>query len=213
MFTARLLGGLLALGLAVVAAAVVAGEVGGVPMGVLFRDAAVARTILDDDGAAAWATSSYAGALSLLTIVVWGSVASLSLFVAWARRAWWLVGTAALTAAMGADDALMLHERVGPRLGVPEPVFPAVYAVAAALLLWSLWRRRAVGPAAALLVGLVVLGGSEAVDLLDQVVLHMTGGWLIVVEDGAKLLGALAWVAVPVSAYVHAGVVAGAAVR
>ena len=46
-------------------------------------------------------------------------------------------------------------------------------------------------------------------DLIDQLVLHLTGGWLIVAEDGVKLLGALAWVAVPVSAYVHAGVVAG----
>ncbi len=203
MLARRLVASLMAIGAALVALAVVAGEVTGTPMVVLFKDASVAAKELRDGGPTTYAGSFYLGAVSTLTIAVWSAVASLSAFVAW----WWKDALAAtfavLVAVMGTDDALLLHESVGPSLGVPDLVWPAIYGGVSAVLLWRLVRARATGPAVALVVGLALLAESVAIDVLDELVLHLTAGWLIVVEDGSKLVGALVWLAVPVLLHVH----------
>lgn len=198
-----LVAALVALGAGVVVLAALAAHAGGVPVDVLFRDATVAAKIPREGGAGYYAGSPYAGVVIVLTIVVWGSVASLPVFVAWLWRDGVAALAAGLTALMGADGALMLHEQVGPAVGVPDLAWPAVYGVVAAVLLWCLARERARGPLTALLAGLVLLALSLGIDVLDEAVLHLTAGWLIVAEDGFKLLGAMAWLALPVLLHAH----------
>lgn len=199
----RLVAALVGLGAASVGVAVLAAHLGGIPAGVLFRDPPAAAKIVRGDGPDTYSGAFYLGAVSTLTVVVWGSIASLGLFVAWLWRDASALVLAGLTALMGADDALMLHERVGPHLGVPDLAWPAVYGAATMVLLWRLVRSRAPGPATALVVGFAFLACSLAVDVVDEALLHLAGGWLIVVEDGSKLLGAMAWVAVPVALHLH----------
>lgn len=203
MLAARLIAALVAVGVAIVGAAALAGHLAGVPMGVLFRDATAAAGILRGDGPSTYAGSFYLGAVSTLTIAVWSAVTVLNLFVAWLWRERDAALMAALTALMGADDALLLHEKAGPALGIPDLAWPALYGAVSAVLLWRLLRVRALGAAAALVVGLVLLAESLGIDVLDEMVLHMTAGWLIVAEDGSKLMGAMVWLAVPVLLHVR----------
>ena len=189
--TARLLAGLLLAGGAAVAVLVGVGAAAGVPLGVLFRDAAASGTD------ALHAGEFYVGAGSTMTIVVWGASAALCAFVAWLWRDGQLAALGALTAVMCADDALQLHETVGPAVGVPELALPAAYGLGVLVVLGRYLRAGAHGPSAAVLVAVVLLGASVGVDLLDELLLHSSGGWVIVAEDGAKLLGALALTAVP----------------
>lgn len=195
MSTVKVLGCFLGAGALAVSLLVLAGEAGDIPLGVLFRDAAVSGTDVDHAG------KPYVGAGSMLAIVVWAVVAALSGFTAWMWRDGRLLVLAALTAVMCADDALQIHETVGPPRGVPEVVLPAAYAVTALVLLAWCRRRRSPGPGWALLTGTGLLGASLAVDLLDQAVLPVAGGWVFALEDGIKLLGAVAWAAVPVLAH------------
>ncbi len=195
MFAARLLGGLLGLGLLAVGGLVAGGALVGAPLAVLFRDAGASAT-------SAHAGDVYVGAGSTLAIVAWGAVSALSAFVAWVVRDGRLLLLAALTAVMCADDALQLHETVAPRLGVPEGLLPVAYGVGGLVLLQLCRRAGWAGSGWALLTGGALLGLSVGVDAVDQLVLHGADGWAVVLEDGAELLGAMAWLAVPV--LVHA---------
>lgn len=190
--TLRLLSALLLAGAAAVAVLVGVSAVAAVPLTVLFRDAAASGTD------ALHAGEFYVGAGSTLTIVVWGATAVLCAFVAWLWRDRQLAALGALTAVMCADDALQLHETVGPAVGVPELALPAAYGLGVLVVLGRYLRAGALAPGVAVLVGVVLLGASVGLDLVDQLLLHSSGGWVIVVEDGAKLLGALALTAVPV---------------
>lgn len=134
----------------------------------------------------------YAGSASVLTGVVWGSAGALALLVALlapAARTDMLI-FAAFMWVLGADDMLVLHETVGPSHGVPEFSFMVVYAVLAILLLARARRRWD----ARVLVSFVAGGGFLALSvLMDELA---PGNHLI--EDGAKLLGAMVWSTVPV---------------
>lgn len=98
----------------------------------------------------------------------------------------------ALSAAMGLDDLLLVHDAIAPQvLGIPEDV--AVAALGAALLAY-LWRHRAFHRAMStgLLVAAVALfGASAAVDAgrLDDHALA------VIAEDATKLAGICAWAA------------------
>ena len=177
-------------GLAVGGAVLLAAQATGTPPEDFTRDPVV---VADLD----W----YIGSMSLLTSIVWGVGAALSAFVAWIepRLRRHLVPLAALTAVLGADDALLLHERILPNLGVPERATQALYAVAGLLLAVRLtpWRRGADGATGRMYVaGCAALAASL---LLDDVV-HTA----YLAEDTAKLVGALVLAVVPVAAHARA---------
>ena len=66
-----------------------------------------------------------AGALALLNMMVWASAASMAVLAAvpWPPRRRWLLGFAFLNTLLALDDALLLHDEVGPELGLPEEGF------------------------------------------------------------------------------------------
>lgn len=157
------------------------------------------ETFTRDPAALAPGLPFYGGSVSLLSAVVWGAVAALSGFVAWAgshrlRRPLALLG--ALAALLLADDALMLHESVGPRLGIPDELWYLLYAAVAGLLAWHLRRDGRTGHGVAFLAGGALLAFSVGVDSLN-----VETSVAFLVEDGAKLLGALLWATVPILAW------------
>ncbi|MGY1622103.1 hypothetical protein ACI789_07915 [Geodermatophilus sp. SYSU D00965] len=171
----------LAIGALALIATVLAAERFDEPVGTFTRDVQVTAGM-------PW----YTGALSLFTTTVWAGVTALAAFAAWLeedeRRR--LGGLAALAALLMADDALQVHDEVGPQNGVPQIAFMVVYALAAAALSLAFLRRPRAAATAAFLLGAVFLGASVFV---DQLLRHA-----FLLEDGAKLLGALVWLTVPV---------------
>lgn len=138
----------------------------------------------------------YVGSISRFTMMVWSAVGAQALLVAVLVPSRRLVmacfGT--LTLLMAADDALRLHEGVGPRFGIPELAFYAFYAVAAfALLAYFIVRRSPAGMA--YVIGAALLAVSVGADVIvpDEDASNLT----VLLEDGSKLLGALVWVTVP----------------
>lgn len=103
-----------------------------------------------------------------------------------------LVLAAALSLVLAADDLLMLHELVLPRLGVPELVVYALYGLAGLLHLGVAIRLARPSELVLLLLALAGLGGSVTMDTLGELVgVHVPIGF----EDGAKLIGASLWLA------------------
>ena len=148
-----------------------------------------------------------AGGLALLNVMVWASAASMAVLAAviWPPRRRWLLGFAFLNILLALDDALLLHDEVGPALGLPEEGFDLFYAAVGVLLLMGAFRpevnlrtedrlsrfrvRNLSSGGRAFVLGLLLLGLSV---VMDQIT-HGQYLW----EDGPKLLGALVWLTVP----------------
>ena len=147
------------------------------------------------------------GGLAMLNMMVWASAGAMAVLAAviWPPRRRWLLGFALLNFLLALDDALLLHEEVGPELGLPEKGFHLLYAALGVLLLWGAFRS-AVDPRAedrlspvrmqdlplsglAFVLGLLLLGLSVVIDQTT----HGQYLW----EDAPKLLGALVWLTVP----------------
>ena len=149
-----------------------------------------------------------AGGLALLNMMVWASAASMAVLAAvlWPPRRRWLLGFAFLNILFALDDALLLHDGVGPELGLPEQGFYLLYGTIGVLLLvrafrpavnvrpedrLSRFRGQNLSPGGrAFILGLLLLGVSVVVDQA----IHGQPLW----EDAPKLLGALVWLTVPV---------------
>ena len=175
-----LVAGVLLLTMASVAASLV-----GEPVSNFTRDAVAVADI-------PW----YRGSISLITCMVWATAAALSFFVAWVlppvRRR--MLSLGGFTLLLGIDDAMLVHDQIGPGHGVPEILFPATYAVLALVLLREMLRSGTRSTTAVFLLGAALLAASVAFDT----VFHDLS---VLAEDGAKLLGALVWATVPVLAY------------
>ena len=148
-----------------------------------------------------------AGGLSLVNTMVWASAASMAVLAAvlWPPRRRWLLGFAFLNILLALDDALLLHDEVGPELGLPEEGFDLFYAAFGVLLLWRAFRpafdvrpedrlsrfrvQNLSSGGRAFILGLLLLGVSVVVDQT----MHGQPLW----EDAPKLLGALVWLTVP----------------
>ena len=148
-----------------------------------------------------------AGGLALLNMMVWASAASMAVLAAgiWPPRRRWLLGFAFLNTLLALDDALLLHDEVGPELGLPEEGFDLLYAAMGVLLLLRAFRlavnarpeerlsrfhvQNISSGGRAFLLGLLLLGVSVVVDQT----IHGQPLW----EDAPKLLGALVWLTVP----------------
>jgi len=142
----------------------------------------------------------WTGVLSRLTNLCWAVAATVNLVAARAsvpsrRQPLLLLGV--LSAAFAIDDAMLVHETVMPNLGVPEEFVLATYALAGLVLVrswsgsWSWWRTQ-VG--AAFFTGAAMLAVSVAADAFGATA-------LLLLEDGAKLIGVLAWCFCGVWAY------------
>jgi hypothetical protein len=179
--TVRLVGGAVTAGLLLLAATVVAAWRFDEPISTFTRDVPSLAGL-------PW----YSGALSMLNVMTWTGVVAVSLVAAWLlpaeRRRVGTLGAFALVLCL--DDALMIHETVGPENGIPQVLFLAAYAGVGATLLLMFLRPPLHGAAAAFLLGTGLLAASVGVDVF----LHHA----FLAEDGTKLLGTLVWLTVPV---------------
>ena len=135
--------------------------------------------------------SFYVGSFSTLGGLFWFSGAAILSFAAslnpLTRGA--LLLAALLTWAMGLDDVFMLHDRVYPKLYLNEILLYALYFGAIAVIVLRFYRQ--LNPST--LVGIVLtvfFWGFSGV--FDSFFNHM-GGQLV--EDGAKFMGIVVWVA------------------
>lgn len=146
-----------AVGIVATLAAIALAALTDSPIGLITRDV---TTLCAEAGAR---LPPYAGSVSTLTIIVWTSVATLSLVAAsllQARRRW-LHGFAGLLALLSADDALSLHEESETYIGLPETAFYVVYAALAIVLtLGSLRAVRRKDTPVTELVALLTVGFS-----------------------------------------------------
>lgn len=186
-------------GVVLMAGAMVLARTRGVPLGDLTYDTT-----------SVFEAPVYVGSISRVTMMVWAAVGAQGVLVAVLVRSRRLpmgvFGTVSLF--MAADDALRLHEGIGPRFGIPQEAFYVFYAaVAFALLVWFLRSWSSAG--AAFLLGGALLAVSVVTDLFEEENLEVSD-WLVLVEDGSKLLGALVWTVVPALVALEARRAAGA---
>lgn len=160
---------------------------------------------LVQEPAAAGGLPVYAGVLSTLGGVLMCSAGAVAVVVGTAvrgcnRTAGFLVEVGALTAALGLDDLLQLHEAVVPGLtGLSEEAVFAVYVVTAAVV--AARHRQVLGDLAAVLpvVAVGLLAVSVGLDVLDPPL-----QWRAWTEDSVKLLGIAGWSAALVTWALHA---------
>lgn len=157
----------------------------------LFLDPMIAGVVSGD------CCRSWYGFMSTLGVMAWMAGGAVALFAALvmirigrAREDWLpllLAGTISLGFAV--DDVFLVHENLAPKLGIPQVVVLAIYALLALGYLALCWRQLlAYHP---VLFGLA--GGSLALSLgFDLFGLQGTMS-TIVVEDGAKFVGIAAW--------------------
>ncbi len=153
---------------------------------------------LTRDPADIFNTSFYIGFLSLTAIFLWAATAAVSLFaglilpnhtVTPGQKAF-LLTSGLLTLFLGADDAFLIHDKILPRIGVPETVTFAVYL--ALVLLYIVRFRSLIFKTDYVLLGLsgVFFAISILVDVFEPGFLPFH-----LLEDGAKLAGILCWLA------------------
>ncbi len=131
----------------------------------------------------------WTGAISRLTNLAWAVAATASLMasqVAPRSRRWPLLLLGVLSAALAIDDTMLVHEAVLPRLGFPEGLLLVLYALTG-LVLAGFWLRTSWRSEVqlAFFTGGAMLALSVVVDVLSKE--------LYLLEDGAKLVGVLAW--------------------
>ena len=173
----------LAAGVALLAASVAAARVTGRPL----------RAFLIDP-AAELGSPAYTGVVSNVTVLVWWSAAVVACLSGLVLRrldhpsAAPLLLLAALSAAAGADDLFLGHEELIPSLGVPQKVVLIIFAAAAASALWAIRDFLREGEWGMLVVAAPCFAFSLGVDALGE-----GSGIAYLLEDGAKLLGVIAW--------------------
>lgn len=139
----------------------------------------------------------YVGFLSNMGILFWMASATVTAFGAAlltdrpeARRARaFLIALTLLSGAFCVDDFFLLHER----LPVSEKVIFGAYAVFLAVTLILHRARLTRIPASHLIVAGVFFAASIGIDLLQSTIEALLGSVRILLEDGAKFLGAVFW--------------------
>ena len=138
----------------------------------------------------------YVGAISVLNNLIWAAAAALTLCAAAldGERRRWHLAFGGLLLILAADDSYMLHENSGSRW--LEVAFYAVYAFV------GVWLA---------LVGVRELDGQAAMGyflgcgfLLVAAYLDVATGASYLPRDGAKLMGTLVWLTVPIASLVRA---------
>lgn len=146
----------------------------------------------------------YVGAVSNLGNVLWASAASVCLMTALALRSlidpgWrrFLLLSGLLTGVLLVDDLFLVHDEMLPRYaGVSGELYGIVYVVAMLAFLVGFRRRLRETNYALLGVALVFFGVSTVVDLGSSRLSEMIAPSIVIlVEDGAKILGIGTWLA------------------
>ncbi|MBO1750941.1 hypothetical protein J4G33_03905 [Actinotalea sp. BY-33] len=158
------------------------------------------------DPATTFMASPFIGFLSQIGIFVWAGTAAIALFAAASgvgpatrRLRALLAATGTLTLVLALDDLFLLHEAVLPMIGIPELVTFAGYGVACAAIALGFWREILACRRGLLLMAGLFLGASVGLDLIDP-----AGIDPYLWEDGAKLVGLVAWFVLHVDAARHA---------
>ncbi len=141
----------------------------------------------------------YTGFVSQLGIFIWSAAATVCLFCVSVlsfdenqkKLKLFLLISGLLTLMLGLDDALMLHESVFPRLlGIPQDIVIDTYVVFMLLYLFRFHRVILETEYSLMAIALVFFFISV---LLDEV--KPAGINPYFMEDGAKLIGLLSWLA------------------
>ncbi|MFG6096236.1 hypothetical protein SPB21_13330 [Leptothoe sp. ISB3NOV94-8A] len=150
----------------------------------------------------------YAGFLSQIGLFCWAAAAMLCFFSASVienngnhhKIKQFLLASTLLTLILGFDDAFLLHEKVLPKLGIPEGV---TYASYGGLLLFYLLRFHQLilkTDYIFIALALVFFGLSYTLDFALAIVypaapipLLTSGRISYLLEDGAKFIGIISW--------------------
>lgn len=144
----------------------------------------------------------YAGSVSTLGLILWGATVGMC-FLTYAvlrsrhrsQLVQFLGWGGVLTAVLLFDDAYLLHESVFPRyLGVDGSILFGTYAVAGVAYLASYRRVFFRTNYSLLLLGFLAFAVSVAADYSLELFFRETG-FLMMMEDGSKLVGVVAWTA------------------
>jgi len=157
----------------------------------LFLDTQTAGELSDD------CCHVYYGAMSNLGIMLWMGTAAICLF-SWvallilqgrSRISDIALAAGTLSALLGFDDAFLVHEVIGPELGIPQNLVLAFYGVLA-LGYFALARSIAFGTDGWIFFA---SGSALALSLGIDVVFHTVSPVFVYFEDGAKFLGIACW--------------------
>lgn len=137
------------------------------------------------------------GMVSNVGILLWAGTAAICLLTgllflnvaeaAELRR--FALSAGSLTAWVAVDDLFLMHERILPALGVPQPLVIAFYMVLALLYVLTSWRFILRHEWWMLAFGCAALAVSVFVDL----VFHSLSPQLVYIEDSAKFIGITSW--------------------
>lgn len=162
----------------------------------LYLDVPVSAFVRDATAIAG--INPFNGALANVGTMLWSATATVLLFTGVLLRRLdgdWRAGGfyfyfALFTLLLLLDDVFLIHDRFVPTvLELPEAPVYGFYATLALYGLWRFWAN--FWPRGALLF--TIACGFFAVSVVLDVVAPETGGWLFLVEDGAKLLGIFNW--------------------
>ncbi len=139
----------------------------------------------------------YYGFISNIGLVFWIGTAAVCLVVG---LAFWLVSGAdrftrfaisagCLSGWIGLDDMFLVHEKVMPKLGVPQELVMVIYLVLAALYVAVSWRFIFAQRWWILVLGAAALGLSMFVDQF----FHSVDAGIVYLEDSAKFFGIMCW--------------------
>lgn len=163
----------------------VAGTQRQAPLKELFLDAAYL-------GGQPW----YSGILNEASIVAWSTAATAAAFGGWVawrtgRRAaaGFLAGGGLVAVMLLLDVWIQFHSAVAPKLGVPSNLAQAAQALLGGAWLIGCWREIARTRWLVVLAAFAALGTSGFVDM----VFEPEGSWGLMLEDGTRLLGVLAF--------------------
>lgn len=141
----------------------------------------------------------YVGLVSIAGVALWAAAAAICLLVLGpgldpGQRSLLLAG-GVTSIILGADDAFLLHEAIKNGIGIPSPVTIGVYGVIAIVLFWRAWPYLKTRPdLAVFIVAVVLFAVSVILDAAGEADLP-TPPYSAVIEDVAKFLGLVTWVA------------------
>lgn len=160
----------------------------------VFLDVPVAY--LTKDIAALGELTAYAGLLSQIGLIMWGSAAAVLIFtmihfydriLEGGTRAFF-ISSIAVTLILFLDDGFMLHESFFPSIGIPEKAAYLSYLVALLVYLTVFVKRILETEYVLLLLALAFFALSMMIDVLSGF-----GFTSIILEDSTKFAGIVAW--------------------
>jgi hypothetical protein len=177
-------------GLGVIALTLLAMRLTGRDDAMFTRDV---RAVASDEGVT---LPIYAGLISILNNLIWAAAAALTLCAAGFDRARrrWHVAFGGLLLVIAADDSYMLHESGGSRW--LELGFYAMYAMVGAWLLLAGLRTLDGNSGLTFVIGTAFIAVAAYTDVATR--------GLYLAEDGAKLIGSLVWLTIPISTLTRA---------